>query len=133
MQALEFDTRITKSNLNINLSSQINYAKGGMLQVVNDSDTKGWQDTGIVVGKLTPNVWHDFAWEYWYDSDAKAFGYTALTLDGARYPITQTIFTTQAPTVIYWADGIHPQLQIGTNNKGLPFAVAFDRLGYSFQ
>jgi hypothetical protein len=131
MQALEFDTRITKAKQNINLSSQINYAKGGMLQVVNDAITKGWQDTGIVVGKLTPNVWHDFAWEYWYDSDAKQFGYGGFTLDGTRYTIPFD-FVNQTPTTIDWADGIHPQLQIGTNNKGLPFSVCFDRLGYTF-
>jgi hypothetical protein len=104
-----------------------------MLQVVNDSQGKGWQDTGIVVGKLTANVWHDFAWEYWYDSDAQRFGYATFTLDGNRFPISDSKFATQTPTTIDWADGIHPQLQIGTNNKGLPFSVCFDRLGYTFQ
>jgi hypothetical protein len=134
MQALEFDTLLTKAGFKYNLSSQINYQKGGVLQIVNDADgDRGWEDTPIVLGKPLANVWHDFQWEYWFDFSSKTFGYVAFTFDGTRYPIPQGEFTSQSALTSNWGDGLHCQLQIGTNSKGLPFAVAFDRLGYFTQ
>lgn len=133
MQALEFDTLVTADDVKYNLSSQINYAKSGMLQIVNDADgSKNWEDSGIVLGKPSSNVWHDFQWEYWYDTNAKQFGYTAFTLDGVRHPITQAEYIQEIPTSPGWGTNLrlHTQLQIGTNSKGLPFSVAFDRLSY---
>lgn len=131
MQALEFDTLITKGGSKYNLSSQINYAKGGMLQIVNDaSGNKSWQDSGLVVGKLLANQWNTIQWEYQFDTVAKTFGYVAFTLNGKRFPVPAGQFTSQVPTVSNWSDGLHMQLQIGTNSKGLPFSVAFDDLDY---
>ena len=135
MQALEFDTRLSKDNLNYNLSSQINYAKGGVLQLVNDaSGNTSWQDTSIILGKPAPGKWHDFMWEYSYDTTAKTFGYDAFVFDGKRYPIIEGKFVTQVATKPDWGVPFraHVQLQIGTNNKGLPFSVAFDKLTYYF-
>jgi hypothetical protein len=132
MQALEFDTLLTKAGYKYNLSSQINYAKGGMLQLVNDaSGNKGWQDV-ISVPKLISNQWNVFQWEYRFNTKSADFGYVALTLNGVRYPIPAGKFTSQSPTMTSWSEGLHMQLQIGTNAKGQPFSVAFDDLDYSY-
>lgn len=132
MQALEFDTRFVIDKLNYNLSCEWNQAKGGLLQVVDDINGKGWKDTDIKFD-LPTEAWVPWEWEYWFDHAAEQFGYAALTVAGKRYPITSLRFNVESPGQIEWADGFHCQLQIGTNNKGIPFGVGFDNLGYNWK
>lgn len=128
-QCLEIDTIITLGKLKYNLSSQINYAAGGLLQVAKPDG--GWQDTPIKVGKLSANVWHDLTWEYLLDYNNTKHSFVAFTLDGVRFDFTDA-FKNLTPIATNWTDGVHLQLQIDANNKATPFSVFYDKVGYTF-
>lgn len=125
-QCLEIDTIVTKSQKHYNLSSQINYSKGGLLQVAHP--TGGWWDTPVVIGKLSATP-HTFIWEYVLDTVKQTHSYISFTLDGKRY-LMPAQFQNLTPIVSTWSDGIHLQLQIDANNKGVGFAVVYDKLNY---
>jgi hypothetical protein len=130
VQCLEIDSLVTLGGYKYNMSSQINYSKGGMLQVAHGSTS--WFDTPIVVGKLTTGVWHEFQWEYAYDTVAKTLSFLAFTLDGVRFTLP-TQFQNIAPIATNWSDGVHLQLQLDANNKGVGYSVWYDRLSYTFE
>jgi hypothetical protein len=128
-QCLEIDSLVTLGGFKYNLSSQLNYSKGGMLQLAHGDVS--WIDTPIVVGKLTPGMWHEFQMEYAYDTVAKTLSFLAYTLDGVRFVIPDK-FQGIAPIATNWSDGVHLQLQLDANNKGVAFSVWYDRLSYTF-
>lgn len=129
-QCIEIDTMYALGGTLYNLSHQINYNKGGMLQF-SSSDGMGWLDSGIIVGKLTPGVWHTFEFEDMVDSVAKTRSYVAFTLDGKRYEYPASA-QNLAPVTSNWSDGVTPQLQLDTNSKGIGFTCWFSDLSYSF-
>lgn len=83
-QALEFDLRLAIGGFDYNFSNQINQAKGGMLQI---AVADKWEDTGIILGKLSYNVPHSLKFNFAFDVKTKKRTTGFLTIDGKFYPI----------------------------------------------
>lgn len=128
-QAIEFDTLVIKNGYKHNLSAQNNQNRGGILEVALGGPS--WVDTGIKLGKFTPDVFHDVVWEYDYDANAHTHSYIAITVDGNRYPLPAKFQNIKAITS-NWSERIHLQLQLDTNDRGIGYSTYWDAIDYRF-
>lgn len=125
-QAFELDTLVIADGLRYEMSSQLNYNKGGMLQV-STGNHDGWHDTGWVVGKLTPDVKHRITWEYNINRAAHTVTFVAFTLDGVRMTIPP-VFSNLPAYPSAWRSQVILQLQQDTNTKGGSFTSTYDNM-----
>ena len=110
-QALEFDLRVSIGGLNYNGSFQINYAEGGMCQIVDASGK--WVDTGIKLGILPANTATAISVTMSIDQAKKTFSVEQI----GALAVPQSLQNVPASN-LGWADCIVVQIQCDLNSKG---------------
>jgi hypothetical protein len=125
-QALELDTLVIIDGYRFELSSQLNYNRGGILQV-STGNSDGWHDTSCVPGKLTPDVKHRITWDYTFDRAAKTVTFRSFTLDGVKCSMPPQFAGLPAyPST--WRNQVVIQLQQDTNKIGGSFSSTYDNM-----
>lgn len=126
-QAIETDTILCLGGWNYNLSMQLNYALGGMLQIAGSGGR--WVNTGIAPGKLSPNVKHHYDLAYAFDTTAKKCSFLSISLDGTIHSISSSLQNVLA-TNNKWSDGVIFQVQQDLNGKAGKFSMLIDNAQY---
>jgi hypothetical protein len=109
-QADEMDVILTDADdLNYNGSMQLDYAKGGELQIANRSGS--WVSTGFTPGKYAPNVVHHVQVFYAFDFAGKTISTTHIVIDDQIYPVPSSLQRLPA-THSGWTDSLMAMVQI---------------------
>jgi hypothetical protein len=129
-QALEFDTRISVSQLNYNLSSQFNYQEGGTFQIVNSKGT--WVDTGYNPGKFQPYLWYPVTLAYGFDLAAKAFSFLSVNVGLGAFQIPKALQNIPAEPLA-WEDTCNLQVQLDLAATGGSYSIYLSQINYSWE
>lgn len=125
-QALETTPRLfTADGWNYPTDFQNNYEEGGMIQIW-QSASAPWVDTGIVVGKYTPNTPYKVEINYSFNSTAHTLSVLSFNINGKLYKIPtsmQNVAGSQQPSG--WTPGIYIQRQLDLNALGGSFSVSY--------
>lgn len=130
-QAIEFDTRVSVGGLNYNFSSQINYYRGGLLQI-SGADGK-WIDTNYTPGKLTSKVWHHIRCRYSFDINAHLYQTEEIRIgeDVERYIADPKNMI--APQNMGWKDSCSLQIQQDLGSSGGAFSIYIRNARYEWK
>lgn len=89
-----------------NGSLQWNNAKGGSIQIGN------WQDTGIVIPEIAPDVLHTVSVLYAIDTAKHTITIGSFAIDGKPYAVNVTLNATP----VDWKVGAYRQIQLDRNS-----------------
>ena len=122
-QAIEFECQQRLNGYIYNFAWQADYASN-QWRVFNYTARK-WEDAGIPLQRFAPNSWHHIVAEYHNDGAAHVTYHDALTVDGARYPVS--ISHSAAPTGTAGGDFTNA-FQLDLNGTPVPYSVYVDKM-----
>lgn len=129
-QAIETDTILTIGGWTYNLSAQVNYEEGGMLQI---ADAAGkWVDTGLVVGEYQDGGFTGCSIQYTFDEATHTSSVVSFKNALNKFIIPENLQNIPAQQR-GWADGAIFQVQLDLASKGGAFSVVVDDVKYRWQ
>lgn len=125
-QAMETTLRIFDQNgWNYPGDFQFNYEEGGMVQIW-ASAADPWQDTGLLVGKFTPNVWYSVAINFTFDTTKHTMSIPSFTVNGKMYTVPASMQNVAGANDLDWPPSeIVIQHQLDLNAAGGAYSVSY--------